>query len=635
MEAVAPPPLSEGSMEGIPSPQFALINYFFPGYSMLISTLNTALGADFERFLPYLLLVLGGSLFWNYCSGTVHGWIETYFMSSFTVQTDDEVYDILMLWTSRQTFAKNTRNFVANTNIFSRSGYMWQNDESDDDDGSPFGSEDDMLCDPDEDAASRRKHVFHFTPSAGRHWFWFKGHLLRFERQEPSNQNGGSRNGYGYETLSISCFGRDPTILKLLLREARSLYIKKDDLKTVIYRATSSNSSYGSEPFWQRCMSRPSRPFSTVILPDELKNQVIVDAGDYLDSATRRWYANRGIPYRRGYLLHGPPGTGKSSLSLALAGHFRMKIYIVSLSSVTSTEENLASLFSDLPNNCIVLLEDIDTAGLTHTREESAPAPTKEKPSDDSKKPANNSNANGQLSLSGLLNILDGVAAQEGRLLIMTTNHIEKLDKALIRPGRVDMIVPFRLANHDMVASIFKAIFTPKTNEVAHHDIAGLNKVGISAAEQEKRIQAHVDKVEERIATLSDEFADKMPEDEFSPAEIQGLLLCHKHDPRSAIASVDEWVTKTRLEKSQREQDKAAKEKKAQEEKIAQEESNKAEEAKKAQEETSESEAADTEAKSEDEPAEQNSPLEKTETVVAKKEGIQSKASSDSGYETP
>jgi chaperone BCS1 len=120
------------------------------------------------------------------------------------------------------------------------------------------------------------------------------------------------------EEISISCLGRNPAIIKRLLHEARDAFLKKDEAKTAIYRGTTKAGS--SEPQWQRCMSRVSRPFSTVILNDKVKQDLIDDVTDYLNPTTRRWYANRGIPYRRGYLLYGPPGTGKSSLSLALAG---------------------------------------------------------------------------------------------------------------------------------------------------------------------------------------------------------------------------------------------------------------------------------------------------------------------------
>ncbi|KAL2176141.1 uncharacterized protein P884DRAFT_203681, partial [Thermothelomyces heterothallicus CBS 202.75] len=333
---------------------------------------------------------------------------------------------------------------------------------------------------------------------------------------------------------------------------------------------------------------------------------------DYLNPATRRWYANRGIPYRRGYLLHGPPGTGKSSLSLALAGFFKMRIYIVSLSSVTANEENLATLFADLPRRCVVLLEDIDTAGLTHTREggaqdsvadgtdNGADASTNT-PVPNGQPQAPNQNANGRLSLSGLLNILDGVASQEGRVLIMTTNHIEKLDKALIRPGRVDMIVKFDRADTSMTAQIFRAIYAPLEADEMPSSLSSSSSssstttattttssvspglwwlerdtkstVPLLTPEEEQRRDAAAaevarkkDETIARVNELAEQFAAKIPAHEFSPAEIQGYLLKNKRDPEKAVAGAEDWVVATRKEKKEKEL-KEAEEKRAREEK--------------------------------------------------------------------
>src|SRR5207248_6473926 len=134
----------------------------------------------------------------------------------------------------------------------------------------------------------------------------------------------------------------------------------------VIYRGTKGAGD--SEMSWVRSMSRAPRPLSTVAL-DEFKKRVFInDVKQYLHPSTRRWYANRGIPYRRGYMFHGPPGTGKSSLAFAAAGVFRLAIYIVNLNSKTLTEDGLAALFQTLPRKCIVLLEDIDAAGMTSKR---------------------------------------------------------------------------------------------------------------------------------------------------------------------------------------------------------------------------------------------------------------------------
>lgn len=600
-----------GNSTGIPTPHMAAINYFFPGYTVILSGLNTALGGDLQRYIPFILLVLGLRFAWNYCNGNVQNWLETYFMSSFVVRAEDETYNLLMLWTTKQSFAQKTRNFVVNTDIYSRNHNTWRDDESED--------EDEELVGVGGNVAACKKHSLHYTPSVGHHWFWYKRHLLRFERcvsQAPKNT---MRVAAETEEIKMSCFGRDPYILKELLHEAREMYLQKDDRKTIIYRANNTTSSYGTDSYWVRCMSRPNRSFSTVILPEKIKADIIADAADYLDARTRRWYANRGIPYRWGYLLYGPPGTGKSSLSLALAGYFRMKIYILSLSSTTLTEENLASLFSDLPNNCVVLLEDIDTAGLTNTREK----PSSDPKSSDSSDSKNSSTS--QVSLSGLLNVLDGVAAKEGRVLIMTTNHVDKLDKALIRPGRIDYQVPFQLANAEMCESLFRAIYIPYEDEVesTREDTPG--DLLDAAAEKRKLRQRYAD-TKDRVISLAKTFAVKVPENEFSPAELQGLLLRHKISPSAAVNGVEQWVEQMREDKVAQkaaEEERLCKEKEEKEEKERKEE----EEKKQDKENKTEIEKEDgKEAKTSEETSEKK---DDDEGETAKKIGT-----SDSGYDS-
>jgi mitochondrial chaperone BCS1 len=405
--------------------------------------------------------------------------------------------------------------------------------------------------------------------------------------------------------------------------------MKKDERKTVIYRGTTKSGS--TEPTWQRCMARTSRPFSTVILNEKLKKDLIDDVTDYLNPNTRRWYANRGIPYRRGYLLYGPPGTGKSSLSLALAGFFKMRIYIVSLSSITASEENLASLFAELPRRCVVLLEDIDTAGLTHTREANGQPPVAV--ANDDMVPGQTSTGNGntnttpvtgRLSLSGLLNILDGVASQEGRVLIMTTNHLDKLDKALIRPGRVDMTVKFDRADGGMISAIFRAIFAELEGDEAPKDLASSVSSPMSAeAEKRRMAEEEKNKAERnaRVEALSYEFETKIPAHEFSPAEIQGYLLKYKRDPDFVVSNAENWVLETRKEKKEAEL-KEAEEKRLAEKKRQEEEENK----KKEEENKKKVEAEENKKKEEEEKskkAEEKKKEKEKDNEEAKKKGAE------------
>lgn len=477
-----------------------------------------------------------------------------------------------MSWVAEQRFAKRSRRFVANTNLNSRSWFLWRWDDDDDeeDENDEEETRNRMSL-----IGGKKRKALAYTPTFGSHYFVYKGRLCIFRRDRGRDQSVGFLLTSEKEEISVSCFGRDPSVLKELLLEARAQFMKRDAAKTLIYRGTLRAGS--TEPTWQRMMARVTRPFSTVILNENVKQDLIADVTDYLNPATRRWYANRGIPYRRGYLLYGPPGTGKSSLSLALAGFFKMRIYIVSLNSISSTEENLASLFAELPRRCVVLLEDIDTAGLTHTREEdgtqnnggghsNAITPKEGLRGNDRGNDANN-NAAFRLSLSGLLNILDGVASQEGRVLIMTTNHIEKLDKALIRPGRVDMIVQFGLADTGMIAAIFRAIFAPLEGDSSAKRPAAENAP--DADEVLKRLaadKASRDETVAKVERLAEEFAAKIPPHEFSPAELQGFLMKSKRNPEGAVAGAEAWMVETRKEKAENKLKEAEKQRKREEE---------------------------------------------------------------------
>ncbi|KAL4891352.1 P-loop containing nucleoside triphosphate hydrolase protein [Aspergillus ambiguus] len=160
-------------------------------------------------------------------------------------------------------------------------------------------------------------------------------------------------------------------------------------------------------------------------------------------------YQDRSLPYRRGYLFHGPPGTGKSSLCLGIASLVHLNIFTVSLRANGLDGNGLTLLFQSLPKRCIVLFEDVDQAGLPRRATDNTGREAREDThghnhnnqqdgvieSEDDKETPNG------ISLSTFRNLIDGVSAQEGCILIMTTNAIQQLDNALLRPGRVDMDV--------------------------------------------------------------------------------------------------------------------------------------------------------------------------------------------------
>jgi mitochondrial chaperone BCS1 len=200
---------------------------------------------------------------------------------------------------------------------------------------------------------------------------------------------------------------------------------------------------------------------NSVVLDKGIKEHILDDARDFLQS--KRWYTERGIPFRRGYLLYGAPGSGKTSIIHSLAGELSLDIYIVSLSKSGLDDSTLYvlakyaftlflivllrnQLISNLPERCIALMEDLDavfTKGLTRniagTELDSSRVDDRDLDSDDDDTTLHSSGVH--ITLSGLLNALDGVSAQEGRLLFATTNRYSVLDPALTRPGRLDLHV--------------------------------------------------------------------------------------------------------------------------------------------------------------------------------------------------
>jgi chaperone BCS1 len=349
------------------------------------------------------------------------------------------------------------------------------------------------------------KKPLQYSPWNGAFTFWYKKHLITFRSMQREDPFLSSK-----EDMSISCIGRSSKILKELLNECREKYLASVKNKTTIFKHDNGS--------WDKKNAVAIRQSNSVIIDQKEKTALLEDIKGFLES--QPWYSAKGIPHRKGYLFYGPPGTGKSSLSMLIAGECDLDIYILKLSRLD--DDSLDDLFGALPERCLVLLEDIDAVDATHSRQHRTVTLRQGDTSSFVKE-----NLHGKVSLSALLNTIDGIGSQEGRLLIMTTNHLERLDEALIRPGRVDMKLELGLTTHDINAQLFFNTF-------------------------ERSAPNDKDKAEEdkELKEIAEEFANKVPENEFSPAEIQLFLVANRKSPAMAVHSLQGWIAKVREEKT-------------------------------------------------------------------------------------
>lgn len=207
---------------------------------------------------------------------------------------------------------------------------------------------------------------------------------------------------------------------------------------------------------WERLDDLPQRGPDSVILPDGQMERLTADVGRFL--AAEADYARRCIPWHRGHLYEGPPGTGKTSVARAIASHFGMDIWYLPLADVKKDGE-LLRMASRIAPRSMLLLEDVDVFHATTARDDSGD----------------------QVTLSGLLNTLDGIATPHGLLTVLTTNTPEVLDSAVIRPGRVDLVEHFGLADAGQAARLVARHFGEKLAVGEPH---GLERVsGFAPAE--------------------------------------------------------------------------------------------------------------------------------------------------------
>lgn len=334
-----------------------------------------------------LLLMIVGSVgvFLRSLPMRLWAWIESQTTMTITVKDDDAAFKWVKEWFLEQPFLSRVRRLDLDTTL--------------------------------------RGAQLALIPAPGRHWFWRGGRpvWVWFYRSKESNGWTSRRT----ETLSFQTIGRDRTFVKSFIDEIITCHRKK--IGTASYL-------YVYDEGWSYVQAYSPRLLESVILKAGEKEHLLQDLEKF--RASRDRYRRLGVPYHRGYLLYGPPGTGKTSLVSGIAAKCGMSIYVVNLTDFS--DRTLKSAINDVPENSIILFEDIDCMRAGHRREQAPePPPHRHAPPTESSEKTSPQQQVG-VTLSGLLNVLDGFHAPENVVFVMTTNRMEMLDAALLRPGRID-----------------------------------------------------------------------------------------------------------------------------------------------------------------------------------------------------
>ncbi|XP_047088879.1 AAA-ATPase At3g28580-like [Lolium rigidum] len=259
--------------------------------------------------------------------------------------------------------------------------------------------------------------------------FWWA-----YSKAPPQQQDwrwgGGNQESRHYYRLFFLDRHRDVvlnTYLPRVRREGRAVMVKNRR------RKLSTNISSHE---WTHVTFEHPKTFATLAMDPAKKKEILDDLDTFKNG--KDYYARVGKAWKRGYLLHGPPGTGKSAMIAAMANHLDYDVYDIELTSVHSNTE-LRKLFIQTKSKSIIVIEDIDCSldltGARGKKKDSEEDNKAAKADSDGKK-----DTRSKVTLSGLLNFIDGLWSACGgeRIIVFTTNHLEKLDPALIRRGRMD-----------------------------------------------------------------------------------------------------------------------------------------------------------------------------------------------------
>ncbi len=379
-----------------------------------------------------VLIILGAIMaFLRHIPAKIIAFLHRRVITTVDVADQDSAFYWLQEWLAQHPYSERSRLLSVTTekHLVSNSNKkkVWKPAEEESEEGTPMVEETEEGMPVAEETAQSHLKIL-FTPAPGAHLLRFEGHWVMLSRIREKAE--GSNDGrFWREQFVLKTLVRDRQFLRRLILEARAIANPPKERHISVLTNT-----YGN---WSLVGTRMPRGFDSVILENDAVSKILARTKEFFSGA--EWYQQRGIPYQMGFLFYGLPGNGKTSTAIALASRFNRDVYLAKVDTITDTM--FRQVMSSLPQHSILLIEDIDCFFRDRGKLDSSYG------------------SDPILSLSGFLNAIDGVMGTEGRLLILTTNHLDKLDSAMIRPGRVDHKIEFRNASQDQAKRLFIRFF--------------------------------------------------------------------------------------------------------------------------------------------------------------------------------
>lgn len=248
----------------------------------------------------------------------------------------------------------------------------------------------------------------------------YKGDLIECEAKTISSDHGTNNHVKFLSCLTLVLKSKDilDNLILDMYKTQKSLNVKSFDVK-------SQN--------WRFIETLQSRPEESIVMDKKILSNLFEDIELFCSKESEEEYDRFGQVYKRNFLLHGVPGSGKSSLVKVIANKFKRSIYTLSFDPSLTDNSLMVAISSINDKNAILLIEDLDC--IFQNRDDN-----------------NKSN----VTFSALLNVLDGISSPKGLIIIITCNHVDKFEKALLRPGRINMMIKFTRITKTQLVDLLK-----------------------------------------------------------------------------------------------------------------------------------------------------------------------------------